>query len=141
MRRYQRCWPTFCLLFAVAVVLSGCSCLQKKSLSAEAEYGFVHMVFFYWSDEANSAQKEQLIQDCFNYLGSVETVRNIEVGRPAGTPREVVDNTYGVCLIVYFDDKEGHDYYQKADEHLEFIARNQETWARVQVYDMLPFSR
>jgi hypothetical protein len=51
------------------------------------------------------------------------------------TPRPVVDNTYDVGLSVALDDRAGHDVYQEHALHKEFIARNQEHWQRVQVYD------
>ena len=51
------------------------------------------------------------------------------------TPREVVDNSYDVGLCVVLDDSAGHDVYQVHPLHNEFIARNKENWARVQVYD------
>lgn len=100
--------------------------------------GFVHIVFFWLKDNATDETIQQLIDDCKHYLGSIETVRKIQVGQPAGTPRDVVDNSYKVSLIVHFDDKSGHDYYQNADQHLKFIERNKDYWERVQVYDMLP---
>ncbi len=98
---------------------------------------FVHNVYFYLNENASEDQKQQLIADCKTLLGSVKTVRNLTVGLPAGTPREVVDNTYGVHLMVQFDDKAGHDFYQTAEEHLQFIERNKNTWKRVQIYDSL----
>jgi hypothetical protein len=48
-----------------------------------------------------------------------------------------VDNSYGVGLVVHFDDKNGHDFYQDAPAHKDFIARNQAIWERVQVYDLV----
>ncbi len=110
----------------------------KEKKMSESKYGFIHIVFFWLDNDTPEVRKQQLIDDCHHLLGTVETVRKIEVGTPAGTPRDVVDNTFGVNLIVYFDDKEGHDYYQEAEKHLEFIERNKDIWKRVQVYDVLP---
>ena len=45
--------------------------------------------------------------------------------------------TPGVSLIIFFQNKEDHDFYQKAEKHLQFIERNQSIWQRVQVYDMI----
>ncbi len=115
---------------------------EKEILSSnkdsESIPGFIHNVFFYLDENASTAQKEQLIADCKSLLGSIKTVRHLFVGIPAGTPRDVVDNSYGVNLIVYFDGVEGHHYYQKAEEHLQFIERNKKTWKRVQIYDTIP---
>ncbi len=101
------------------------------------EKQFFHIVYF-WVKEGTPAERvEQLIDDCKSYLGSITTVRELHVGIPAGTPRDVVDNSFAVNLIVRFDDKEGHDFYQEIDTHQKFIDRNQDIWERVQVYDMI----
>ncbi|MEW6238658.1 MAG: carbonic anhydrase [Candidatus Omnitrophota bacterium] len=98
---------------------------------------FIHTVFFWLKEKLPAEKKQQLIGDCKTYLGSIETVRKIEVGIPAGTPRDVVDNSYGVSLVVYFDDRAGQDFYQTAEKHLQFIERNKDSWTKVQVYDMI----
>ena len=98
---------------------------------------FVHTVFFWMNPGTSAADSRALASDCLKYLGKCETVRQIWAGFPAQTPREVVDNSYGVGLTVVFDDKAGHDAYQVAPLHLEFIERNKRNWKRVQVYDYL----
>ncbi|MGI6455702.1 MAG: carbonic anhydrase [bacterium] len=105
--------------------------------SADQKEKFIHSVYFWLKEGTTEEQKQQLIQDCKEYLGAVETVQKLHVGIPAGTPRDVVDNTWGVSLIIFFQNKEDHDFYQKAEKHLQFIERNQSIWQRVQVYDMI----
>jgi hypothetical protein len=100
--------------------------------------GFIHMVLFWLEEGMPEAAAQQVIDDSRRLLASIPTVRFLAVGRTAGTPRDVVDNSYHVGLVVHFDDKAGHDAYQKAEEHLEFIRRNEAVWARVQVYDLVP---
>jgi len=107
------------------------------SISDQPSGRFIHVVFFYMNEAATDADRDALIQDCRDYLGSVETVRYLNVGAPAGTPREVVDNSYGVGLVIHFDDTAGYEVYETAPRHLEFIERNQHRWSRVQVYDIL----
>jgi carbonic anhydrase len=114
--------------------------LLQYTSGPKTKSGFVHVVYFWLKEGVTDAQRNRLVDDCKTYLGAVETVNHIEVGIPAGTERSVVDNSYGVCLILHFEDKAGHDYYQKAEKHLRFIERNQEIWDRVQVYDMIPHS-
>jgi hypothetical protein len=57
------------------------------------------------------------------------------VGEPAGTPREVVDNSYTVCLAATFASKEDQDIYQDHPIHQQYVEDNQDKWTRVQVYD------
>lgn len=98
---------------------------------------FVHTVFFWMRPGVSDADRRQLVNDCLELLGKVPTVRQIWAGRPARTPREVVDNSYDVGLTVILADKAGHDVYQEHPLHLDFINRNKQNWARVQVYDYL----
>lgn len=96
---------------------------------------FIHTVYFWMKPGASDAQRRQLADDCRTYLAKIPTVRHLWAGQPAMTPREVVDNTYGAGLTVVLDDAAGHDVYQIHELHKEFIARNKENWARVQIYD------
>ena len=96
---------------------------------------FIHTVYFWYSPAAGDSAKKQLVDECRSYLGKIPAVRHLWAGTPAMTPREVVDNTYGVGLTVVLDDVRGHDEYQSHPLHLEFIARNKATWAKVQIYD------
>ncbi|MBD3266610.1 Dabb family protein [bacterium] len=126
--------PTILLAFALLLLFEPSQAKPTKS----DKIGFIHNVYFWVNEGTPPSAIDQLIGDCKTYLGSVKTVEKIQVGIPAGTPREVVDNSFAVNLIVYFKDKAAHDYYQKAKKHKDFIARNQDHWKKVQVYDMLP---
>jgi hypothetical protein len=98
---------------------------------------FIHVVFFWFKENAGGQAARQVMDDAEKLLGSIETVRYLAVGPPAGTPREVVDNSYDVALVVHFDDEAGHDVYQDAEAHQRFIDRNLDFWERVQVYDFV----
>ena len=96
---------------------------------------FVHTVYFYTRPHTPAAAIDQLEADCRAFLAKIPGVRQFFTGRPAMTPREVVDNSYAVGLTVILDDAAAHDAYQTHDLHLQFIARNKAHWQRVQVYD------
>jgi len=96
---------------------------------------FIHTVYFWLKPGTPEVARDRLVADCHGLLGRIPTVRQLWAGPPAGTPRDVVDNSYGVGLTVVLDDREGHDVYQEHPLHTEFIERNREHWARVQVYD------
>ncbi len=100
--------------------------------------GFIHVVYFWMKEGAPETAVDQLAADCKEYLGAVKTVEKLYVGRPAGTERDVVDNSYAVNLIIHFKNKVAQDFYQQAELHKQFIERNKEHWERVQVYDMIP---
>jgi hypothetical protein len=97
---------------------------------------FVHVVCFWLNPGASpEGARQQLMADCKTYLARIPGVRHVWAGRPAMTPREVVDNSYDVGLCVVLDDAAGHDIYQEHPMHKEFIARNKPHWKRVQIYD------
>ena len=96
--------------------------------------GFFHIVYFYMRPGASA---EALAAGCRKFLAGIPGVRRLEVGFPAGTPRLVVDNSYGVVLFVELPDKEAHDVYQEHADHKAFIAECSALWDRVQIYDSL----
>lgn len=110
---------------------------EESGRQMEKPGTFIHIVYFWLKPGTDEAARTQLVNDCKEYLGAISTVRYIAVGLPAGTPRTVVDNSYGVGLMVHFDDKAGHDLYQSDQKHVEFIERNQDHWEKVQVYDTI----
>jgi hypothetical protein len=96
---------------------------------------FIHAVYFWLKRGAPETARAKLLKDCRDYLAKIPAARHLWAGPPAMTPRPVVDNTYDVGLLVAFDDRAGHDAYQDHPLHQDFIARNQEQWQKVQVYD------
>jgi hypothetical protein len=100
--------------------------------------GFFHNVFFWLKEGAAPQDAQKLAYGCVRFLSDIPGVVRLTVGFPAGTAREVVDNSYGVALLVEFTDSQAQDVYQEHPEHLRFIAECSPLWSRVQVYDMLP---
>ena len=96
---------------------------------------FVHVVLFWMKQGTPEAARQQTADDAVAHLGKIPAVRQLWAGRPAMTPREVVDNSYDVGLCVILDDAAGHDEYQVHDLHKQFIERNKANWDRVQIYD------
>jgi hypothetical protein len=96
---------------------------------------FVHVVLFWLKDGSPKDAAEKLARDAEEVLGKIPSIRKLWTGRPAMTPRDVVDNSYDVGLCVILDDVAGHDEYQVHPQHKEFIDRNKPHWKRVQIYD------
>lgn len=99
--------------------------------------GFLHMVYFYLRNPGSVDDTQALLRGCREHLTNIPGVLRLSVGTPAGTPRDVVDNTYGVSLLVEFADAAAHDVYQDHPDHLRFIEACRHLWGRVQVYDTL----
>jgi hypothetical protein len=98
---------------------------------------FIHTVYFWLKPNTPSAAVDQLLADCHQLLTTIPSVRHLWAGRPANTPRDVVDNSYAVGLTVILEDSAGHDVYQTHEAHLQFIARHKANWQRVQIYDFV----
>jgi hypothetical protein len=98
---------------------------------------FTHVVLFWLKPDAPESAGAALVEDCTTLLGRIAGVKFISAGRPAMTPRDVVDNSYTVGLCVVLEDRATHDAYQTDPLHLEFIARNKAQWERVRVMDFL----
>ena len=95
------------------------------------------MVFFYLKPDAQPGDADAIMAGCREHLTKIPSVLRLEVGKPAGTPRDVVDSTYGVGLLVEFPDAAGHDIYEPHPDHLKFIETCKQYWSRVQVYDTI----
>lgn len=131
---------------ATALVLAGCSAthetcpkgsitmLDTQSSSGSAK--FVHCVFFNMKPGTPEAEIDSLIADAHMLLAKVPSVRKIDSGRrDARMTRDVNVTDYAVGLVVYFDDKAGHDLYSEHPLHMEYVNKHQEHWASVRVFD------
>ena len=114
------------------------SCINKKQdmQDGQNETTFVHTVFFWLNDTASEAEK-LAFESGLEILGTVPSIGNYYYGVPAGTPRDVVDNSYDYAWIVHFPDAEAQDEYQEHEIHLEFIDKYQHLWKHVKVYDTI----
>jgi hypothetical protein len=98
---------------------------------------FIHQVLFWLKKDAPKDAADRIIADGRSLLGKIPTVRHLWMGRPAMTPREVVDNSYDIGLCVIVDDVAGHDVYQEHPLHKQFIERNKTLWDRVRIFDFV----
>ena len=97
--------------------------------------GFLHMVFFWLKDGAGRPDAEKLAEGARRHLTGIPGVLRLEAGFPAGTARDVVDNSYGVALLVEFATSDDHDLYQDHPDHHRFIGECSDLWSQVRVYD------
>ncbi len=96
---------------------------------------FVHMVFFWMNEPEDEKTINAFIDGTKDFFEKVDAIKTYHIGKPAGTPRDVVDGTYQVSLVVTFDSKEDQDVYQAHQAHLDYIEDYKHLWKRVQVYD------
>jgi len=80
------------------------------------ENTFVHHVHFWLKDKAD---KLRLI-DGLNTLAPIQHIRDIHIGVPANTNRDVIDRSYDVSLLLLFDTPAAQDAYQIDPTHVNF---------------------
>jgi len=106
---------------------------QLTSLQA-AQPGLIHTVLF-WLKEDVTQEKRAAFEEGLKSLKKVSSVRKLYYGTPLETSAKAAEKPYDYALIVYFDNKEGHDIYSKDKTHLALIDAFKDTWKRVQVFN------
>ena len=101
------------------------------------ETAFIHTVFFWMKDSVTDDQKADFLLNGLQDLTRCPQIYKVFYGPPAGTPRDVVDNSYDYAWICHFKSKADHDEYQIDPIHDAFVENYKRLWARVQVYDSL----
>ncbi len=103
----------------------------------EEKPALVHHVFFWLKNPDSKEDLAKLIAGVKS-LSKIETIRKIHVGVPASTEkRDVVDNSYSVSELMFFDDTAGQKTYQDHPIHQKFIADCSALWEKVVVYDTM----
>jgi hypothetical protein len=97
----------------------------------------VHHVLF-WLKNPNSKEDQQKLIEGLRTLAKIETIKKLHIGIPASTEkRDVVDNSYHVSELMFFDDVEGQNVYQVHALHKKFIEQYSHLWEKVLVYDSI----
>lgn len=95
----------------------------------------VHHVFFWLKNPTSAADKAKLIEG-LNTLRKIDVLRLAKIGEPAATEkRDVIDNSYSISWLNFFDDVKGHDAYQIHPIHEAFVKNYSNLWSKVVVYD------
>ena len=95
-----------------------------------------HHVFFWLKNPDSIADRDALIEGVRG-LAAIPTVRALHVGVPAPVePRPVVDGSYSVSELLFFDSVEDQSTYQSHPLHQAFIATFSPLWSKVVVYDI-----
>lgn len=96
-----------------------------------------HHVFFWLRNPSSTADRDKLIEG-LRGLSKIETIRELHIGVPASTEkRDVVDNSYSVSELMFFDDVQGQNTYQDHPLHKKFVENYSSLWEKVIVYDSI----
>lgn len=108
-----------------------------QAQTSDFNRAFTHVVYFWLHNPDNSEDRQAFESSIKKFMQESEYAGTRFIGIPAGTPREVVDNSYTYSLILTFPSKEAQDAYQKEPAHLRFIEEASHLWEKVQVFDSI----
>lgn len=132
MKSTRRTFLGTAAAFTSATALSSFVSKPEKPMLA-------HHVFFWLKDPASSDDRAKLIEG-LRTLQKIETVRQIHIGIPADTEkRSVIDASYSVSELIFFDSIEGQNIYQEHPIHKKFVENCSSLWQKVVVYDSMDF--
>ncbi len=96
----------------------------------------IHHVFFWLKNPGSTTDRQKLIEG-LKTLAGIKEVKKLLIGTPAATEqRGVVDNSYDVSELMYFDTIEAQNAYQVHPIHKAFVEKYSHLWNKVVVYDM-----
>jgi hypothetical protein len=115
-----------------AILTAGSTSMAETLIMKTKNNKIAHQVYFWLK---NPEDRQKLI-DGVNTLKKIKTVRQIHVGIVAGTEkRDVIDTSWGVSLLLFFDDIAGEAIYQTDPIHLDFVKNYSSLWNKVVIYD------
>ena len=122
--------------FIAQVTMAGAAVITTTNHIMQKKTTIIHHVFF-WLKNPSSKEDLKKLQDGIRTLKSIKPVRQLYVGVPASTEkRDVVDNSYHVSELMFFDDLAGQQAYQNDPIHKKFIEDCGHLWEKVLVYDV-----
>lgn len=122
-------------LGSTGIALSSASS-PAEAVTSPASPALVHHVFFWLKRPGSQADREQLIAG-LRTLRDIPVIRKLEIGVPASTEsRDVVDASFDVSELMFFDSVKDQKTYQDHPIHQQFVKSCEHLWAKVVVYDM-----
>jgi len=132
MKISSRCW----LLGIIAFGVPFASLLASNTIFAQKKGMFIHHVYFWLKNSGNKEDKAKLIEG-LKKLSKVGTIKSYYIGQPAATRREVIDSSYDISWLLFFDNAADQDSYQTDLIHLKFVEECSSLWTKVTVYDSI----
>lgn len=133
----MKSWILTLVLIGLAV---NTSFAQSKNEMKTFDPAFAHVVYFWFKDPDNKADRVKFEASLKKFLKNSEFAKTNFIGTPPVSTREVVDDSYTYALIVTFESAEAQEGYQKEESHLTFIEECKDLWEKVIVYDSFGLS-
>ncbi len=121
--------------FITTAVLTGAAGMANAMTNESKP--LLHHVFFWLNNPDSASDKQELIKG-LKTLAAIPTIRQIHIGVLASTEkREVVDTSWDVSELMFFDDEAGQKVYQDHPVHEAFVKKYSHLWKKVIVYDSI----
>jgi Stress responsive A/B Barrel Domain len=97
----------------------------------------VHHVFFWLKNPSSTEDRDQLVTG-LKTLAGIPLIKELYVGILANTEkRDVVDASWQVSELMFFNDLQSQATYQQHQIHLDFVKNCSHLWEKVVVYDTM----
>lgn len=120
------------VLLSLAGIVGLAPALNAKTMKKKSN--FVHHVYF-WLNNPNSAEDKAKLIEGLRTLEKIKPIKLAKIGVPATTNRDVIERDYAVSWLLFFNNQEDQEVYQKHPVHLEFVEKYSPLWSKVIVYD------
>jgi Stress responsive A/B Barrel Domain len=122
---------------SASLLTLGAATVNALPMEKKPKKVLVHHVFFWLKNPGSIEDRDKLVAGV-KTLEKIETIKMIHVGVPASTEkRDVVDNSYAVSELMFFDNEKDQKTYQDHPIHQKFIQEHSHLWDKVIVYDTI----
>ena len=99
-----------------------------------ARNSFIHHVFFYLKNPTSGEDLQALLAG-LEKLSKAASIKMFHIGKPADTDRPVIQRSYHVSWLLFFENAAGEAEYQTDPAHLNFVKTCEHLWEKVVIYD------
>ncbi len=120
-----------------SILATAATVVAQPAINMHTSSLVIHQVFF-WLKNPGSVTDRKKLAEGLQKLSAIPQIKQLHIGFPASTEkREVVDNSWDVSELMFFDDLTAQKTYQDHPLHQEFIKQYAHLWEKVIVYDTL----
>ncbi len=120
-----------------SVLATAATVVAQPNINMSSSSFVIHQVFFWLKNQGSVADRKKLAEG-LQKLSAIPEIQQLYVGFPASTEkREVVDNSWDVSELMFFNDLTAQKTYQDHPLHQTFIKHYAHLWEKVIVYDTL----
>lgn len=125
------------VIATTAILASGVASAATTGSSGSVKRYLIHHALFWLKNPDSEADRARLIEG-LKTLRQIDVIRALHIGVPASTQkREVVDSSFDVSEVMFFDDEAAQSAYQSHPVHQKFVEQCSHLWRKVVVYDAM----